>query len=91
MSDLSANITLCNQRGLHARASARFVALAGQYQARITVHKESLEAIGTSILGLMMLAAACGDELTIRAQGQDAQRALDALCALVANRFTEDA
>ena len=83
-------VRIVNARGLHARAAAKFVKLAGSYNAEVTVLKDGVEVPGTSIMGLMMLAAAQGCELEVKAQGPAAQAALVALAALVANRFDED-
>ncbi|MFQ5348176.1 MAG: HPr family phosphocarrier protein [Rhodothalassiaceae bacterium] len=82
-------VTLCNLRGLHARASARFVKRAESFRAEITVEKDGLAVPGTSIMGLMLLAAARGDELLLRAEGEDAAEAVAALSALVAAGFDE--
>jgi len=84
------DVRLSNARGLHARASAKFVRLAGDYDAEITVEKDGLSVCGTSIMGLMLLAAARGDRLTISARGRQAEEALDALAKLVNGRFEED-
>ncbi|MFQ3594569.1 MAG: HPr family phosphocarrier protein [Sphingomonadaceae bacterium] len=83
-------LAICNRRGLHARASARFVTLASAYRATIYVAKDGQEVVGTSIMGLMMLGAAMGEAISIRAEGEDAEAALAALSALVADRFGED-
>ncbi len=83
-------VEIRNQRGLHARASAKFVRTAGQYSASVTVCKDGAEVPGTSIMGLMMLAAALGDCIEIRAEGDDAEPAIQALCQLVAEKFGED-
>ena len=83
-------ITIVNSRGLHARAAAKFVKLAGTYNAEITVVKNDVEVSGSSIMGLMMLAAAPGCELELRARGPAASAALAALADLVANKFDED-
>jgi phosphocarrier protein len=83
-------ITIVNKKGLHARASAKFVQMAEQYQADITVTRGAETVGGTSIMGLMMLAAAPGTRIIVSASGKDAAAALDALCALVANRFGEE-
>lgn len=83
-------LAITNKRGLHARASARFVTTASQYAATVTVSKDGSEVLGTSIMGLMMLAAAQGDRIEIRADGPDADRALAALVDLVQSRFGED-
>jgi phosphocarrier protein len=83
-------LRITNKRGLHARASARFVTLASQYDAVVTVAKDGSEVIGTSIMGLMMLAAANGDSIDVRAEGVQAEAALAALVALVESRFGEE-
>lgn len=83
-------VSIVNQRGLHARAAARFVQMAAKFDADVTVVKNDIEVSGLSIMGLMMLAAGPGTELEIRAQGPDAEEAVDALDALVANRFDEE-
>ncbi len=83
-------VTIVNQRGLHARAAAKFVKLAGTFQSEITVAKKDVEVSGSSIMGLMMLAAAPGCGLEIRASGPGAEAAVSALADLVANRFDED-
>jgi len=83
-------VTILNKRGLHARAAARFVKLASQFAAELTVAKDGVAVSGRSIMGLMMLAAGPGTELAIRAEGPDADAALDALAGLVAARFDED-
>ena len=83
-------VTILNKRGLHARAAARFVKLASQFAAELTVAKDGMAVSGRSIMGLMMLAAGPGTELSIRAEGTDADAALDALAGLVAAKFDED-
>jgi len=83
-------VTILNKRGLHARAAARFVKLASQFAAELTVAKDGVAVSGRSIMGLMMLAAGPGTELSIRAEGPDAAAALDALAGLVAAKFDED-
>ena len=83
-------VTILNKRGLHARAAARFVKLASQFAAELTVAKDGVAVSGRSIMGLMMLAAGPGTELSIRAEGPDAGAALDALAGLVAAKFDED-
>lgn len=83
-------VLIRNQRGLHARASAKFVQLAESFEAEITVTKGEQSVGGTSIMGLMMLAAAPGCEIHIDASGPDADAALDAVCALVEDGFGED-
>ena len=78
-----------NKRGLHARASAKFVTLASQIDAQIEVEKDGTIVCGTSIMGLMMLGAAMGDTITISATGLGAERAVDELSALVEALFNE--
>ena len=81
---------IVNQLGLHARAAAKFVKLAGQFEAEITVSRGENEVSGLSIMGLMMLAAAQGCEIDVAVSGPDAANALGALDALIAARFDED-
>jgi phosphocarrier protein HPr len=83
-------VELRNRRGLHARASAKFVTLAANQAAEIEVEKDGSTVCGTSIMGLMMLGAACGDRMTIRARGDGADAALRALVRLVEGKFGED-
>src|ERR1700741_4102718 len=83
-------VEIVNKKGLHARASAKFVQTAEQFKATITVTRGHETVGGTSIMGLMMLAAAPGTTITISCSGNDAQAAMDALAALVANRFGEE-
>lgn len=87
---LSRVVTVCNQKGLHARAAARFVKLASRYGAKVTVTRSGQTVGGLSILGLMMLAAGPGVEIEIAATGGDAEAAMEALCALVECGFEED-
>ncbi len=81
---------ILNKRGLHARAAAKFVKLAGQFGADIHVTKGGNTVSGQSIMGLMMLAAAPGCSVEIRAEGSDAQAAVDAIAALIAAKFDEE-
>ena len=83
-------VEIVNKKGLHARASAKFVQTAEQFKATITVTRGHETVGGTSIMGLMMLAASPGTTITISCSGNDAQAAMDALAALVANRFGEE-
>lgn len=83
-------LSIVNQRGLHARASAKFVKHAEEFAAKIEVSKDGSTVLGTSIMGLMMLSAAKGDQITLKAEGADGQAALDALEKLVAAGFHED-
>ncbi len=81
---------IVNRLGLHARPAAEFVKVANRFRAHITVRKDDLEVNGKSIMGMMMLAAECGSALLIRADGDDAEAAVEALLALVAAGFGED-
>ena len=83
-------VAITNRRGLHARASAKFVTLASQYAATITVSKDGSDVLGTSIMGLMMLAAAMGESIEVRAEGVQAGEALAALVELVQSKFGEE-
>ena len=87
---ISKTVALCNKRGLHARASAKFVTLASQIDAQIEVEKDGTRVCGTSIMGLMMLGAAMGDTITISAIGFGAEQAVEKLVELVEARFHED-
>jgi phosphocarrier protein len=81
--------TIINKLGLHARAAAKFVTTASDYQADITVSREGRTVNGKSIMGVMMLAAAKGTEIKVNAIGDDAQDALDAIGQLIGNYFGE--
>jgi phosphocarrier protein len=83
-------VEIVNKKGLHARASAKFVQVAERFDADIKVTRGSESVGGTSIMGLMMLAAAPGTHITITVSGNEAQTAMDALCALVADGFGEE-
>ena len=83
-------VEIVNKKGLHARASAKFVQTAEQFDAAITVTRGQESVGGTSIMGLMMLAAGPGITITISATGKEAAAAVDALCALIASRFGEE-
>jgi phosphocarrier protein len=80
---------ICNRRGLHARAAARFVKLAFEFEAEVSVAKHDNIVSGRSIMGLMMLAAGPGTEIELSATGRDAEKAVNALAALVAGGFDE--
>lgn len=82
-------VTICNQRGLHARAAAKFVRTAESFDATVTVVKDGVEVPGRSIMGLMMLAAGPGTDLELRASGSDGAAALEALAELIARKFDE--
>jgi len=81
---------IINQRGLHARASAKFVQLVGSHDATVQVEKDGIVVGGTSIMGLMMLAASPGCSITVTATGPDAAELMDALEKLIADRFGEE-
>ena len=83
---INRNVTICNPKGLHARASAKFVKLAGMFNAEITVSKGGQEVSGLSIMGLMMLAAGPQTEIAITATGAQAADAMDAICAMLEDR-----
>lgn len=85
-----ATADICNARGLHARASAKFVKLASTYQAEITVTRDGVTVNALSIMGLLMLGAGNGCGIEIVATGPDAKTAVTALSELVARRFDED-
>ena len=82
--------TICNQKGLHARAAARFVKTAAQFDAEIAVRKNGTAVSGRSIMGLMMLAAASGTLIEITATGHDAATAVETLARLIDCKFDED-
>jgi phosphocarrier protein len=84
------DLLIVNKKGLHARAAARFVQCADRFDAEITVSKDSTTVGGTSIMGLMMLAAGMGTHIHVAATGREAAAAIDALAELVRNRFGED-
>jgi phosphocarrier protein HPr len=84
------NVEIVNKRGLHARASAKFVKLAASFDAEVKVSKDGQTVDARSIMGLMMLAAGPGSEIAIEAEGKEAAAAIEALAALVAARFDED-
>lgn len=83
-------IIIQNERGLHARASAKFVGVAEKFDTEILVSKDGTEVLGTSIMGLMMLAAAKGDGVTLKGAGDLAKEALDSLVQLIEDKFGED-
>jgi phosphocarrier protein HPr len=87
---LHRELTIVNKRGLHARAAARFVQTAERFAAEITVSKDGTTVGGSSIMGLMMLAASPGSVITVTADGADAEEAIDALAKLVDGYFGEE-
>jgi phosphocarrier protein len=90
LSAVSREVLISNKRGLHARASAKFVGLASEIDAKIEVEKDGTRVCGTSIMGLMMLGAAMGDTVVIHVEGDNADGALAKLVELVEERFGED-
>lgn len=90
MTQTSRTVQINNRRGLHARASAKFVTLASTQPVELVVEKDGSKVTGTSIMGLMMLGAAMGDCITISAEGEGAENAVAALAQLVEDRFGED-
>jgi phosphocarrier protein len=90
LSAVARTVAVTNKRGLHARASAKFVTLAASLPAQIEVEKDGSKVCGTSIMGLMMLGAAKGDTIVISAAGDGAEAAVDALAELVEARFGEE-
>ena len=89
-SGVSRQVEIVNKRGLHARASAKFVNLASQLDVRVEVEKDGNRVCGTSIMGLMMLGAAMGDSIIIHCDGVAADDALQRLVTLVEDRFGEE-
>ena len=90
MSSCTRTIEITNRRGLHARASAKFVNVASTLTAKVEVEKDGNKVVGTSIMGLMMLGAAMGDSITIHCEGDGCDDAMTALAALVEGRFGEE-
>lgn len=89
MSAVFRTVLITNRRGLHARASAKFVTMASGIGARVEVEKDGAKVVGTSIMGLMMLGAAMGDRITISAEGDGAEAAVSSLAELVEAKFHE--
>ena len=87
----SQTVTVVNQLGMHARAAAKFVHLATRFEARVKVARDRREMDGKSIMGILLLAAACGSTITISADGRDERAAVAALVELVGSGFGEDA
>lgn len=88
---VSRELLIINKRGLHARASAKFVQTVDGFDAKITVSKDGMTVGGTSIMGLMMLAASPGCTIMVEADGAEADVALEAIAALIADKFGEEA
>ncbi len=83
-------LTIQNKKGLHARAAAKFVGVASTFEAAIQVERNGQSVSGSSIMGLMMLAASPGTSILVSAEGADASKALDAIEQLIANKFEEE-
>ena len=90
MSTSQGTFTIVNEKGLHARASAKFVELVEQFDASATIEKDGIDACGDSIMGLLMLVASQGTQVDIQTEGAQAQELLNALGELIANCFGED-
>lgn len=90
MSEIVREVLIANKRGLHARASAKFVTIASGLPVEVKVAKDGPAVTGTSIMGLMMLGAAKGDSITISASGPEAEAAVAQLIALVEDKFGEE-
>jgi phosphocarrier protein len=89
MAVIERDAKIVNPLGMHARPAAEFVKLASRFKSAVEVRKDDLAVNGKSIMGVMMLAAECGSSLTIKTDGEDAESAMDALLALVADGFHE--
>ena len=87
---IARDFLIVNQRGLHARASAKFVQLADSFRATISVERDGIKVGGTSIMGLMMLAASPGCSIRVTASGPEAEEAIAAIEQLIATRFGEE-
>jgi len=83
------SVTIVNKLGVHARPAAEIVKLAARFKSNITIIRDDMEVNGKSIMGVMMLAAECGSMILFRAEGDDADAALEALAGLVAKGFGE--
>ena len=82
-------VQIVNKQGLHARPAAEIVKIASKFASDITIARDDLEVNGKSIMGVMMLAAECGASIVLRATGEDAEQAIDAIATLIANKFGE--
>ncbi len=90
MNTSQGTFTIVNEKGLHARASAKFVDMVEQFEASATIEKDGMDACGDSIMGLLMLVASKGTQVNIKTEGVQAQELLNALGELISNRFGED-
>lgn len=88
--DLFRDIVICNKKGLHARASAKFVQTVERFDANVKVTRAGETVGGTSIMGLMMLSAGPGSTITVECSGKEAAEVMDAICALIEGRFSEE-
>ena len=86
---LERTLRVLNENGIHARPAAEIVKVAAKFRCDITLARDGLEVNGKSIMGVMMLAAECGSQIVVRATGDDAEAALDALAAVVSSKFGE--
>lgn len=87
---LSRDIEIINKLGLHARAASKLVKLASEFESELNIEKDDQSVSCKSIMGVMMLAASCGSQVRLHADGVDAQLAMNALCELIERRFDED-
>ena len=83
------SVRILNKNGLHARPAAEIVKISARFQSEVTLVHDGMEVNGKSIMGVMMLAAECGATLVLRAEGSDADGAIEALAALILNKFGE--
>ena len=83
------SVRILNKNGLHARPAAEIVKISARYQSEVTLLHDGMEVNGKSIMGVMMLAAECGATLVLRTEGSDADEAIEALAALILNKFGE--
>ena len=90
MNTSQGTFTIVNEKGLHARASGKFVDMVEQFDASATIEKDGIDACGDSIMGLLMLVASKGTQVHIKTEGVQAQELLNALGELISNRFGED-
>jgi phosphocarrier protein len=82
-------VQILNKNGLHARPAAEIVKIAAKFESEITISRDGTDVNGKSIMGVMMLAAECGATIVLRAEGADAEQAIDAIAAVIANKFGE--
>lgn len=90
MSDLARTVRICNARGLHARASAKLVKVASGFDAEVRIGKDGQIVDARSIMGLLMLGAGIGSDVTVEAEGPEAEAALQAVVTLIEGRFDEE-